>query len=132
MSCNNMGCLGGSSERERLIRHMMRFIGEVVTIFTTSGGVSGCGFTGTLLSVNCDFVRLVTQPGSAPSNPLSESICGEMEEDGCNGIGGGIGGKVGNVGGIGSMGHKHRNECKFGSVCDIPINKIAAFCHNSV
>lgn len=132
MSCN-LGCLGGSSEGERLVRHMMRFLGETVTIFTTSGGPSGCGFTGFLLFVNCDFVRLVIQPGSGPTNPLSESICGDLEDGECGGIGGGIGAKVGHMGGgiAGGIGHKHDKNV-LGSVCDIPVDRIAAFCHNAV
>lgn len=137
---NNNG-VGGQS----LARHLCEFIGETVTIFTTSGGPSGCGFTGVILAVNCNFVRLVTQQGSAPANPLSESICGDFDDDddGCGGgIGGGLGGKIGNVaGGIGGGvgggigmggGHKRHNGFRVGSVCDIPIDRIAAFCHNAV
>ncbi len=141
MALFNNGCNNGVGNLS-LARHLCEFIGETVTIFTTSGGASGCGFTGVILAVNCNFVRLVTQQGSAPSNPLSESICGDYEEeDECNGggIGGGLGGKVGNVpggigGGIGPMGgHKRRhNGFKVGSVCDIPIDRIAAFCHNAI
>ncbi len=136
MALHNNGFNSGVGNHS-LARHLCEFIGETVTIFTTSGGASGCGFTGVILAVNCNFVRLVTQQGSAPSNPLSESICGDFdEEDECNGgMGGGLGGKVGNVpGGIGGMGgRKHRhNGFKVGSVCDIPIDRIAAFCHNAV
>ncbi len=103
------------------VEHISRFIGETVTIFTTSGGASGCGFTGTLLWVNPCFVRLVDRLGSPPANPLSESICGEMEMDmeerPCGAH------------------RKHKDEedvFMVGSVCDIPVDKIAAFCHNSV
>ncbi len=148
----NSSCAMGSHS---LARHLCDFIGQTVTIFTTSGGASGCGFTGVILTVNCNFVRLVTQQGTPPSNPLSHSICDDWDEDeyegggGLGGIGGGlgggIGGKVGNtVGGIGGgigagLGmiggdnkHKHHNGFKVGSVCDIPIDRIAAFCHNAV
>lgn len=131
---NNASCC---PHNQRLIRHLIEFIGQTVTIFTTSGGPSGCGFTGVVLSVNCDFVRLVTQQGTPPSNPLSEAICGDLEDGDCNGIGGGIGGKLGNTvggigGGIGHMGRKNMQPFVVGSVCDIPIDKIAAFCHNAV
>jgi hypothetical protein len=110
------------------IRHLSRFIGETVTIFTTSGGASGCGFTGVILSINCEFVRLVTRQGTAPANPLAENICGEIDN-------GGPGGKgvLGNQGGLGNLGCKHNHDTfKVGSVCDIPIDRIVAFCHNAV
>ncbi|NLK27944.1 MAG: hypothetical protein GX306_06330 [Clostridiales bacterium] len=102
-------------------RHLCRFIGETVTIFTTSGGASGCGFTGTLLSVNCNFVRIVTHEGSAPSNPLAENICGDFDHGLKDGYG---------MGGVG--GDAMKKKFKVGSVCDIPIDRIAAFCHNAV
>lgn len=104
-----------------LLEHMSRFVGETVTIFTTSGGASGCGFTGVLLAINPCFVRLVNRVGSAPANPLSEVICGDdLEMDG---------------GSCGTPHKKKNHEHKVfmvGSVCDIPVDKIAAFCHNSV
>lgn len=103
-------------------RHLCRFIGETVTIFTTSGGVSGCGFTGTLLSINCNFVRIVTHQGNAPTNPLAENICGDFD----NGVRDGIGG-FGDVGPDSRM-----KKFRVGSVCDIPIDRIVAFCHNAV
>lgn len=95
-----------------LLEHLCRFIGETVTVFTTSGGVSGCGFTGVLLFVNPCFIRLVNDFGTPPANPLSETICGDLS----NGD------------------HKHHNHNGFdvGSVCDIPVDKIASFCHNAV
>ena len=86
---------------------MCRYIGETVTIFTTSGGESGDGFTGVVLSVNRNFVRLVTQRGTAPGCPLGSS-CGR--------------------------GQRCYDDRRFrpGSVTDIPINRITAFVHNAV
>lgn len=92
---------------ELLLREMARFIGETVTIFTTSGGASGCGFTGILMIVNCNFVRLLIDQGTPPTNPLSENICPRNRE-------------------------KYRPECNLGSVCDIPVHFIASFCHNAI
>ena len=94
-------------EKERLLCHLNRYEGETVTIFTSSGGVSGCGFTGMLLSVNCDFVRILTRRDSGPSNPLSNNICCDMQ---------------------GSNKEKHM----VGSVCDIPVCSIVSFCHNAI
>ena len=47
-----------------LVESMFRFIGQTVTIFTTSGGLSGNGFTGVLLSVDCNCVRLLADIGA--------------------------------------------------------------------
>ena len=133
MSCFNNGCNNGVGNHS-LARHLFEFIGQTVTIFTTSGGASGCGFTGVILSVNCNFVRLVTQQGTPPSNPLSEGICGDFDEDECNGgLGGGkLGGVPGGIGGGMGGGHKKHHGFRVGSVCDIPIDRIAAFCHNAI
>ena len=115
---NNNSNYGGNNWEEQL----RRYIGETVTIFTTSGGESGLGFTGVVISVNCNFVRLITQIGIAPSCPLG-SACSCFSE--------------GNVGGQ-SNGNTNSN-CNgnnfgrgLGSVTDIPIRAIAAFVHNAV
>lgn len=124
MAFLNNGCNNGSCNLS-LARHLCEFIGETVTIFTTSGGVSGCGFTGCVLSVNQCFVRLITDLGSAPSSPIAENICGDCEGRSRNlGFEG--------MGGAGIGGHKREDHRRFGSVCDIPIENIAAFCHNAV
>jgi hypothetical protein len=93
------------------LEELCRFIGQTVTIFTTSGGASGCGFTGVLLRVNPCFVTLVNRLGSPPRNPLSEEICGDRNFDGNS---------------------KDMKIFAVGSVCDIPVDRIAAFCHNAV
>ncbi|MDF2484392.1 MAG: putative rane protein [Herbinix sp.] len=119
---SNFGFNGfGGNRGNSLLEHMCRFIGETVTIFTTSGGASGCGFTGVVLSVNPCFVRLVTEQGFPPSNPLAENICGEMD----NGPGRGQGGSY-------CKGSDYMPHHSVGSVCDIPVDRIAAFCHNAV
>jgi hypothetical protein len=99
------------------LEELCRFIGQTVTIFTTSGGASGCGFTGVLLRVNPSYVTLVNRIGTPPANPLSEVICGDRRDsrdcrDGRD--------------------MDERPIHSVGSVCDIPVNKIAAFCHNAV
>jgi hypothetical protein len=118
---NGNGYNGGNS----FVNHISEFIGETVTIFTTSGGASGCGFTGVILSVNACFVRLVTEQGIAPTNPLAENICGDFDGgDRGPGCGGYCGGK--------REGNGYGPTRMVGSVCDIPVDKIAAFCHNAV
>lgn len=113
----NGGCCNNS-----IARHICEFIGKNVTIFTTSGGVSGCGFTGVVLSVNSCFVRLITELGSPPTVPIAENVCGDLESRGTC-----FGGEA-----PGFSGKKHDYGQRLGSVCDIPIENIAAFCHNAV
>lgn len=115
------------------LRELLRFVGETVTIYTTSGGESGMGFTGVLLDVNRDFVRLLTDIGPAPACALG-SCCDvrsrrdddydddddfdfemDFEEDEGN--------------------NRGRINCGFrntGAVVDIPVNRIAAFVHNAL
>lgn len=101
-------------------RLLARYIGETVTIFTTSGGESGSGFTGVVLSVNNNFVRLVTSIGHAPGCALG-NCCNPHGRDRFD------------------DGFRRDDEGRFscrgnriGSVVDIPIDRIAAFVHNAV
>jgi hypothetical protein len=121
MSFTNSGFNNGSNSMS-LARHISEFIGKTVTIFTTSGGISGSGFTGVVLSVNSNFVRLITEQGSGPSSPFPESSGSDLE------------GKNRNLpfDSLGSMGVQRNNKQRFGSICDIPIANIAAFCHNTI
>jgi hypothetical protein len=98
------------------VNHLADYIGETVTIFTTSGGESGSGFTGVLLSVNNCFVRLIAQIGTAPGCALG-NCCNPHRRDGFRGEDDG------------------RFTCRggrLGAVVDIPISKIASFVHNAV
>jgi hypothetical protein len=119
MSRSRFGCHGGSRE-QALVEHMRRYVTETVTIFTTSGGPTGCGFTGVVLSVNSRFVRLLTDMGLPPAFPLSDNIFCEPE----NG--------PGPRGGSGLSKGYEQPLRTVGSVCDIPIDRIVAFCHNAV
>lgn len=141
------------------VSHLANFIGETVTIFTTSGGESGSGFTGVLLSVNNNFVRLITQIGIAPGCALG-NCCGGTRQTGAAVAG--FDGQLGNqgfgqtgvagvgfdagtndfdgqfanqcLGGIGA-GNTGRFTCTgntVGSVTDIPIDRIASFVHNAI
>ncbi|HPU62954.1 MAG TPA: hypothetical protein PK304_02250 [Mobilitalea sp.] len=119
MSCNNSG-------NASLVQHLYRYIGDTVTIFTTSGGLSGNGFTGVLLSVNNRFVRLLTQMGDAPTHPISG---GSETDHGCMPSFGNFALSEGdNL--LNSS--KKGGGSRLGSICDIPIDRIAAFCHNAV
>lgn len=91
--------------------------GETVTIFTTSGGDSGSGFTGVILAVNECFVRLVTHIGPAPGCALGNACC------------------VPGYGGYGMPGYGtagYGNVRTVGSVTDIPLDRIVAVVSNAV
>ncbi|MBQ9519034.1 MAG: hypothetical protein IJR59_03980 [Firmicutes bacterium] len=92
-----------------LIDSLCRHIGETVTIFTSSGGLSGSGFTGVLAGVSECSVKLITCFGQAPTCPLGSS---------CTGYFGGT----------------NRRNCGniLGSVTEIPTDKIVSFTHNAV
>ena len=53
------------------------YVSIAVTIFTTSGGLSGNGFTGVLLSVDINCVRLLADIGAPPACPLG-SACTDV------------------------------------------------------
>lgn len=133
--------------------NLARHIGQTVTIFTTSGGESGEGFTGVLISVNCHFVRLISQIGSAPGCALG-NCCDERRRNTDNinrgrnneeNNGRDLENQIDFLGGTDAMqqrgtnrenrGTERRIDCTgrtLGAVVDIPIDRIAAFVHNSV
>ncbi len=102
---------------------LKKYIGETVTIFTTSGGMSGCGFTGVLLGVNECVVKLITQIGPAPGCALGNACSGTPYSSG-------IGCMLDNN----NMGNMHNGHpiVSVGSVTDIPVCSIAAFTHNAI
>lgn len=94
-----------------LLDSLCRHIGETVTIFTSSGGLSGSGFTGVLAAVNENSVKLITNFGAAPCCPIGSSC-------GCGG----------NRGNRGNNGYGYN----IGSVTVIPVDKIVSFTHNAI
>jgi len=132
---------------EFLIESMARYIGQTVTIFTTSGGLSGNGFTGVLAGICGGCVKLITDIGAPPACPIGSACCGGFLNEGemevieprgrglCGGRGGCCGGRGGCCGGrgrgrIGKGGYGGWNW--LGSVTQIPIEKIASFTHNAI
>jgi len=97
-----------------LVESMFRYIGQTVTIFTTSGGLSGNGFTGVLLCADCNVVRLLADIGAPPACPVGSACTDVMT---CKGI---------------------DNDCGFfegnplGAVCVIPTCAIACFTHAAI
>ncbi|MDR2899450.1 MAG: hypothetical protein LBU94_03980 [Clostridiales bacterium] len=106
-----------------LVDSMCRYVGQTVTIFTTSGGLSGSGFTGVLVSCDCNCVRLLCDVGAAPACSIGSSCTniggpwGYGNNCGCGGFGGGYGGFTGNP---------------LGSIAVIPTCAIACFTHNAI
>lgn len=103
-----------------LFDSLCRYIGQTVTVFTTSGGLSGSGFTGVLAAVNDCSIKLITDIGAAPNCPLGSN---------CSGFSGGLFG----------FGNSNNNSCSnncnnnwLGSVTEIPICKIVSFTHNAI
>jgi hypothetical protein len=97
-----------------LFEELLKHVGTTVTIYTTSGGESGCGVTGVLTKVTPCTVRIVTCLGPAPccalGSPCKTRCCPPFRR-GCN-----FDGFVFNV----------------GSVAEIPLDRIAFFVHNAV
>lgn len=92
---------------------LCRYIGQTVTIFTTSGGCSGDGFTGVLVSVSECAVRLLVSAGEAPACSLgSNCACGMSP--------------YGN-----SYNYNYYGN-PLGAIAVIPTNSIAAFTHNAI
>ena len=113
-----------------LLRDLFRRLGETVTIYTTSGGDSGSGFTGVLVGVNCDFVTLLSAIGPAPSCALG-SCCNKkrkckknhFDEDAISDDE------------LGNQNQNNRINCNLrniGAVVNIPTDKIAAVVFNTL
>lgn len=93
------------------LESLSRYIGQTVTIFTTSGGLSGNGFTGVLASIDRHTVKLITDIGAAPGCPIGNTCsceqrrCCKTRGTSCNWL---------------------------GSISEIPISRIACFTHNAI
>jgi hypothetical protein len=92
-----------NSDNESFRESLIKFIGQTITVFTTSGGISGHGFTGLLLKVSLDQIELLTKMQSAPQIFFKDSFSNEEGD-----------------------------EVSLGTSTNIPISKIAAFIHNVV
>jgi hypothetical protein len=123
-----------------LAGNLARHIGQTVTIFTTSGGESGRGFTGVLASVNRCFVRLIIQIGSAPGCALGNCCTDERESESRRGDSefNEISTELGERDRDRNT-ERNRNRNRFdcngrtlGAIVDIPIDRIAAFVHNGI
>jgi len=141
---------------EFLLESLGRYVGQTVTIFTTSGGLSGNGFTGVLAGICGCTIKLITDIGAPPACPIGSSCCGgyfdngfeEVEEFAGVGMAPGLCGLMGrcrnNCGCGCGCGGRGRGRGRgrgwgmgwgsnwLGSVTEIPIDKIASFTHNAI
>ncbi|MCL2420706.1 MAG: hypothetical protein FWD03_02510 [Defluviitaleaceae bacterium] len=128
-----------------MIDSMLRHIGKTVTVFTTSGGLSGSGFTGVLAGVHNGCIRLITDIGAPPACPVGSSCDGCWGDrcEGGRGVCDGFAGRRGwgwnpgwRSGGCGCGHGRGRwgwgGYNWLGSVAEIPCNKIVSFTHNSI
>jgi len=97
-----------------LCESMMRHIGQTVTIFTMSGGLSGSGFTGVLLSTDCNCVRLLADIGAPPACPIGSACTDVMTPMGMDNDAGFMWGNP------------------LGAVCVIPTCSIVCFTHSAI
>ncbi|MDR3091691.1 MAG: hypothetical protein LBU36_05825 [Clostridiales bacterium] len=143
------GCIG-----DFLVDGLFRYLGQTVTIFTTSGGISGSGFTGVLAGICDGTVKLITDIGAAPACPVGSSCTGYgtpygyannygyggygLGGYGLGGYGYGLGGYGyggWGYGGYGGYGYGLGAGCGnnwLGSVTEIPIKNIVSFTHNAI
>ncbi|MFP4698085.1 MAG: hypothetical protein ACLFMO_05195 [Eubacteriales bacterium] len=87
-------------------------IGQTITIYTTSGGCSGSGFTGVLIYADECVVKLITRIGTPPACSLGSACCPP-----------------------GPAPYRPYNCSPFlglGSVTTIPTNRIASYVQNAV
>ena len=115
-----------------IITELARWSGTTVTIYTESGGASGCGFTGVLILCNPCFVRLITCIGPAPCCSLGSTCqtCCCPTFDNCSPFGRRVSGNK--YGGYGAGNGTNNYLCNVGATVDIPVEKIVAFVHNAI
>ena len=99
----------GGCANNCLADSLKRSVGQVVTIFTASGGASGSGFTGLLVWADCDCVKLITTLPSAPPYPFSGCACATNRWDSGNNC-----------------------NSRFGTVAKIPVCQIVSFIASEV
>lgn len=109
---DGLGFGSGFEVGKDIVSGLSCLIGQTVTIYTTSGGCSGSGFTGVLIYVDECVVKLITRIGTPPECALGSTCCppgpAPFRPYGCQPFLG------------------------LGSVTTIPIDKIASFVQNSI
>ena len=108
-------CVGVSGIDADFLRHMSRYIGATVTIYTAGGGEGGCGVTGVLVFCGDSYVRLLTQPATAPEKP--QGMCRTCPFYAvCNA----------------RKATQKPKPASVGAMADIPVAQIVVFVHSAV
>lgn len=112
-----------SRQKNRFAAHISKYIGQTVTIFVASGGISGAGFTGVLLYADDVYIKLITSIGPAPACSLGNAC---ILSSWYNFF-------------IGQSFYSYNNFIphagfvkSLGSFTIIPVDKITSFVHNGV
>jgi hypothetical protein len=93
-------------------QHMSQYIGQTITVYTTSGGVAGCGLTGVLSQCTASHITLITHIGPPPEKPKSKACRSCPYYKSCL-----------------EAAEKLR---EVGSVAEIPLHSLVIFVHNSL
>jgi hypothetical protein len=114
------GCnysLGSNTKKNKVVldeenfrNSLIKYIGQTITIYTVSGGASGSGFTGILLEVCKDHIKILTGIASAPDCSLGNS-CIPKENN---------------------IITRPSKDISLGTMTEVPLDKIAAFIHNTI
>jgi len=104
----NKKCLCQEENKSCFCQELPQYIGETVTIYTTSGGNSGGGFTGVLMSATDCYVRLIVCQGPAPCCAIGD---GCVDDRGTS---------------------EYCKDFRVGAVAEIPCDRIACFVHNAI
>lgn len=92
---------------ESFVDSLLKYIGQTITIYTISGGSTGEGFTGILLDVTVDHIKILSRPAAPPSCPIDNCCSLEGEE-------------------------MNEKDISLGVMTNILHDKIAAFVHNII
>lgn len=90
------------------------YIGQTVTVFVSSGGMSGSGFTGVLMDCSDCFVRLLITPSVPPACSLKNSCISRSD----------------NI--MFCMGCPFNDNRTVGSIAEISKESIVALVHNNL
>jgi len=114
-------------EENKFALHMSKYLGTTVTVFVSSGGISGAGFTGILIDANSIYIRLIMHIGPAPScSPGNSCIYSNHIFKPCFNL------NIINPYIINKAQVWRPFIRTVGSIACIPVDKIAAFVHNAV
>lgn len=89
------------------IESLLKYIGQTITIYIISGGAAGTGFTGVLLEVKKDYIKILSKAMSPPQINIEGCYRIEDVED-------------------------KYDDSSLGIITNIQIDKIAAFVHNVI